>query len=262
MNPTQFPAFVPPPGYHLVVLGALGGIGRALVRATQAVGIRVTALDTQSAIDKSPPLESVNTLACDVSKETDVQRAFAQIGLNGGHIDGLVNLVGYTGERIAVADMPTQEWDDIVNTDLRGMFLVARAAAPLLQASAALGHGPAVVLVSSTFGVAVPLSGYAPYATSKAGVINLVRALATEWAPSVRVNGLAPGAIETPFLQGGTGRPHKTTGLDVARFKETVPLKRLGQPDDIAAPLLFLLSPAASYLHGQTIHVNGGSHMA
>ena len=262
MSATQLATFVPPPGSHLVVLGACGGIGRALVRAAQALGIRVMALDTQRAIDQSPPPAGVDTLACDVSQETDVQRAFGQISLSWGHIDALVNLVGYTGERIPVADMPTREWDDIVNTDLRGMFLVARAAAPLLQASAALGPGPAVVLVSATVGVSVPLTGYAPYATSKAGVINLVRALATEWAPAVRVNGLAPGAIETPFLQGGTGRPRKTTGLDAERFKETVPLKRLGQPDDIAAPLLYLLSPAASYLHGQTIHVNGGSHMA
>lgn len=261
MSIGQLPSFVPPPGHRLVVLGAYGGMGRALVRAARALGLTVMALDTQRAIESSPPLEGVETLACDVSQESDVQRAFAHIAAAWGRIDALVNLVGYTGERVVVADMPTREWDDIVNTDLRGMFLVARAAAPLLQASAAQGHAPAAVLVSSTFGVAVPLPGYAPYATSKAGVINLVRALATEWAPTVRVNGLAPGVIETPFLKGGTGRPAKTTGLDLARFLETVPLKRTGQPDEIAAPLLYMLSPAASYLNGQTIHVNGGSHM-
>lgn len=262
MSQNQFPGFVPPPGYRLVVLGACGGIGRQLVELARAHDIAVMALDTQVAFEKSAPLEGVETLACDVSQESDVQRAFEHIGRSWGRIDGLVNLAGYTGERIAVADMPTQEWDGILNTGLRGMFLVARAAAPLLQASSAQGHAPAVVLVSSTFGVSVPLSGYGPYAVSKAGVINLVRALATEWAPWARVNGLAPGAIDTPFLQGGTGRPPKKTGLDVARYQEMVPLKRLGQPGEIAAPLLYMLSPAASYLHGQTIHINGGSYMA
>jgi 3-oxoacyl-[acyl-carrier protein] reductase len=149
-----------------------------------------------------------------------------------------------------------------VNTDLRGMFLAARAVAPLLRASAAQGHAPAAVLVSSTFGVRVPHVGYGPYAASKAGVINLVRALATEWAPEIRVNGVAPGVIDTAFLQGGTGRDTKQTGIDMGRFVQGVPLQRLGQPDEIAAVLLFLLSPAASYVAGQTLHVNGGSHMA
>lgn len=262
MSAPALPSFVPPAGHGLVVLGACGGMGRALVSAARELGLRVMALDTPQAIASGPPLEGAQVLACDVSSEAEVQRAFGHIAGAWGHVDALVNLVGYTGERITVADMPTSEWDNIVNTDLRGMFLVARAAAPLLRASGTLGHGPAAVLVSSTFGVSVPLPGYAPYATSKAGVINLVRALATEWAPLVRVNGLAPGVIETPFLQGGTGRPRKKTGLDVERFLETIPLRRLGQPLEIAAPLLYLLSPAASYLNGQTLHVNGGSHMA
>mgnify|MGYP000603152686 CR=1 FL=1 len=169
---------------------------------------------------------------------------------------------GDTGERVAVEEMRTEEWDDIVNTDLRGMFLVARAAAPLLRQSASEQRAPAAVLVSSTFGVRVPHVGYGPYAASKAGVINLIRALATEWAPDIRVNGIAPGVIETAFLKGGTGRAVKSTGLDMNRFVAGVPLQRLGQPQEIANSLLFLLGPGASYITGQTLHVNGGSYMA
>lgn len=259
---SSLPSFVPEPARRMVVVGGCGGIGRALVSAARALSIEVKVMDTARAIDATPAQPGVDQIACDVSQEDQVQAAFDAIGATWGRIDALVNLAGYTGERIPVAEMPTREWDDIVNTDLRGMFLVARASAPWLRASAQLGMAPAVVLVSSTFGVMVPLVGYAPYATSKAGVINLVRALATEWAPAIRVNGLAPGVIETPFLQGGTGRAQKKSGLDVKHFLGGVPLQRLGQPEDIAAPLLYLLSPAASYLTGQTLHVNGGSHMA
>lgn len=86
--------------------------------------------------------------------------------------------------------------------------------------------------------------------------------LATEWAPETRVNGIAPGVIETPFLVGGTGRPGKRTGLDLNRFLGGVPLGRLGEPREIAGPVLFLLGDAAAYITGQTLHVNGGTFMA
>jgi len=256
------PDFMPPPGYRLVVIGGCGGMGRALVQASAARGLEVTVLDLERSCRLAGPIAGVELVACDVSSEEQVQSAFAGIAQRWGRIDGLVNLAGYTGERIPVEKMSTQEWDSIVGTDLRGMFLVARAAAPLLRASARQGRAPAAVLISSTFGVRVPHVGYGPYAASKAGVINLIRALATEWAPEIRVNGIAPGVIDTAFLTGGTGRDTKHTGIDLQKFVAGVPLGRLGAPADIAGPVLFLLGPAASYISGQTVHVNGGSYMA
>lgn len=253
-------AFTPATGSRLLIVGGCGGMGRALVQASRAIGLQVAVLDIPAALEQHPPPQGVLAIACDVAQESQVLSAFAQVQEQWGYIDGLVNLAGYTGERVAIENMKTHEWDDIVNTDLRGMFLVARSAAPLLRASADLGRGPAAVLISSTFGARVPHIGYGPYAASKAGVINLVRALATEWAPSIRVNGAAPGVIETAFLQGGTGRPAKTTRLDMEKFVAGVPLQRLGQPSEMAAAILFLLGPAASYIHGQTLHVNGGSY--
>lgn len=257
---SQIASFTPQTGSRMVIVGGCGGMGRALVHAARSLGIELAVLDIPAALQQFPPPPEALALACDLTREEQVQEAFAQVRERWGHIDALVNLAGYTGERIAVEDMQTHEWDAIVNTDLRGMFLVARAAAPLLRASAALGHQPAAVLISSTFGSRVPHVGYGPYAASKAGVINLVRVLATEWAPQIRVNGAAPGVIETAFLQGGTGRPAKQTHLDMEKFVAGVPLKRLGQPAEMATAILFLLSPAASYVHGQTLHVNGGSY--
>jgi 3-oxoacyl-[acyl-carrier protein] reductase len=237
-------------------------MGRALVRLASELRLEVAVMDLQRSIDEHRPPDHVLALACDVSSEEQVHGAFARIGERWGSIDGFVNLAGYTGERIRIEDMSSTEWDAIINTDLRGMFLTARAAAPLLRASAAQARCPAALLVSSTFGVRVPHVGYGPYAASKAGVINLVRALATEWAPDIRVNGIAPGVIDTAFLKGGTGRDTKQTGLDMAKFVGSVPLQRLGQPDEIAQAAMFLLGPASSYVSGQTLHVNGGSYMA
>ena len=262
MDALELPAFTPPSGSRLLVVGGCGGMGRALVSAARGLGLEVAVLDMARSIDAFPPPPGVWSRACDVSDETQVSGAFSDLAADWGHIDHLVNLAGYTGERIRIEDMPTAEWDAIVNTDLRGMFLVARAAAPLLRRAELAGARPSAVMVSSTFGVRVPHVGYGPYAASKAGVINLVRALATEWAPGIRVNGLAPGVIETPFLQGGTGRPEKSTRLDMNRFVTGVPLGRQGTPMEIASTLLFLLSPAASYITAQTVHVNGGSHAA
>lgn len=254
--------FTPRPGYRMAVVGGCGGMGRALVDAAAGLGLQVTVLDLQRSIDSTATIPGVDYLACDVTDEDQVTHAFTQIAARAPQLDGLVNLAGFTGERIAVKDMRATEWDAIVDASLRGSFLVARAAAPLLAQSAAAGGRPAAVFVSSTFGVRVPHVGYAPYAAAKAGVINLVRALATEWAPAVRVNGIAPGVVETPFLTGGTGRDTKETGIDLTRFTSTVPLGRLGQPSEIVSVALFLLGEGASYVHGQTLHVNGGSHMA
>lgn len=257
---SNIPSFTPVSGRRLAVVGGCGGMGRAMVAAARELGLQVAVLDIARAIEQFPPPEGVRALACDVRDEATVDAAFASLQSTWGGVDALVNLAGYTGERIRVEDMKTQEWDDIVDTDLRGMFFVARACAPLLRASAAEGRDPAAILVSSTFGARVPHVGYGPYAASKAGVINLVRALATEWAPEIRVNGVAPGVIDTAFLTGGTGRAEKQTRLDMQKFVAGVPLQRLGQPMEVATALLFLLSPAASYITGQTLHVNGGSY--
>lgn len=254
--------FVPENGYRLVVIGAYGGMGKALVKQCAALGIKVIGLDREQAREQGRDLPEHDFFACDVSNEIEVKNTFLDIGAKYGAIDGLINLAGYTGERIPVEQMSTAEWDGIMNTSLRGMFFVARESIPLLKASAAQGKSPAMILVSSTFGVRVPHVGYAPYATAKAGVINLIRALSTELAPAIRVNGIAPGVIDTPFLSGGTGRDKKQTHLDMERFLATIPLQRLGQSEEIASPALFLLSKAASYITGQTIHVNGGTYTA
>ena len=135
--------------------------------------------------------------------------------------------------------------------------LVCRAALSLLEK----GESSSVVLISSTFGHRVVFSGYAHYASAKAGVVALGKALASESSPSIRVNVVSPGVFNTAFLQGGTGREKLkgSEGVDSSKYHSLVPLGRIGEPDEMAGPILFLLGPAASYITGQVLHVNGGT---
>jgi NAD(P)-dependent dehydrogenase (short-subunit alcohol dehydrogenase family) len=246
--------FTPSVGSRLAIVGGCGGMGQALVRAALDSGLRVAVLDLQRSLEQAPVPEGVLCIPCDVSDEASVKTAFDRLQASWGALETLVNLVGYTGEQIPVRDMPTDEWDSITDTCLRGMFLVARAALPLLEA----GTNPSIVLTSSTFGHRVVHSGYAPYAASKAGVVSLGKALATECAPRIRVNVVSPGVFQTPFLTGGLSRDERKTGLNMDKYPQIVPLGRLGDPAEIVGPILFLAGPAASYITGQVLHVNGG----
>ena len=133
-----------------------------------------------------------------------------------------------------------------------------RAALPMLRA----GRDPALVLVSSGLAQRV-LPGYAGYAAAKAGLIALTKAIAVENAPGLRANAVAPGAVDTEFLAGGTGRaPAADTPplrFDVEAYARTVPMGRIATPEDVVGPILFLLGPASRYMTGQVLYVNGGA---
>lgn len=129
----HLPIFTPARDSRIAVVGGCGGMGQALVRAALAVGLRVAVLDLQRSRAESPVPEGALGIPCDVSDEASVQAAFAALHTGWGALDTLVDLVGFTGEQIKVRDMPTAEWDSITDTCLRGMFLVTRAALPLLE---------------------------------------------------------------------------------------------------------------------------------
>lgn len=229
-------------------------MGQALVAAATRAGLRVALLDRERSIPGAAHRGELN-LACDVADEASVAAAFVQIERQWGALDALVDLAGYMGEPTLLANMPTAEWDATTDCCLRGMFFVARAALPLL----AKGTRASIVLISSTFGHRVVWPGVAPYAVSKAGVVALGKALATEHAPAIRVNVISPGVFDTAFLKGGTGRPARAgDNIDQATYHRIVPLKRLGDPKEMVGPILFLVGPASSYITGQVLHVNGG----
>ncbi len=256
MNESSFNRLAPPVGNRLAIVGGCGGIGRALVSAALVEGLKVAVLDLPQSLDRHPP-DGCLAIRIDATDEASVASAFGQLAREWQAIDHLVNLAGFARERIPLADTAAADFDEVVWGNLRSTYLSCRAAVPLLRA----GHAPTIVNAAS--GLAVrSLPGYGPYCAAKAGVLGLTRSLAVENAPQIRVNAVAPTAVDTAFLRGGTGRVEDENALpphvDVANYIKGVPLGRIAEADDVVGPILFLLGPASRYMTGQTLHINGG----
>jgi NAD(P)-dependent dehydrogenase (short-subunit alcohol dehydrogenase family) len=254
----DFERLTPQVNFRLVVIGSHGGIGSALCHAAEAIGMNVIGLDTESAIAEKPDALKGRSIAVDVRDEGSIDGAFEQIRQSGGAIDGLAYVTGIGIPPTPAVNHRVEQWDKTMEVNLRGAFLVSVRARPLLSRDAS------VVFVSS--GLAIQAEpGFAAYSASKAGLIALAKTLAKEWAP-VRVNAIAPGLVNTAFLAGGAGQgqpSHATLedwfGADRARaILDTIPMKRIALPDDVVAPMLFLLAAGSRFITGQTLHVNGG----
>lgn len=243
---------------RILVTGAAGGIGRALTDALVGAGAGVVALDLPRSLEAHPPPAGVQAIACDLSDPDAVSSVFAAIAGDWPALDGFVGLAGFARPRASIEETTPHDWSDVLDGNLGTTFLPLRAALPLLRK----GREPSVVTMAS--GLAVkPAPGYGAYGVAKAGVVALTKLLAAEEAPAMRVNAVAPAAVDTAFLRGGTahGTPGQPLRLDLELYLRTVPLGRLATPDDVVGPIMFLLSPAARYITGQTLHVNGGSLM-
>jgi 3-oxoacyl-[acyl-carrier protein] reductase len=241
---------------RIVVAGGCGGIGRAVVAELVTRGAVVIVLDLPASIERHGVPDGAEAFAMDARAAAGVETVFAQLAERYTAIDGLVNLVGFARERRPVAETSDDLWHEVTDGNLNSAFYIARAALPLLKQ----GRKPAIVNTSS--GLAIkPTPGYGPYSVSKAGVLALTRLLAQENAPLVRANAIAPSAVDTAFLHGGTGRGGDDQGaprMDVEAYLKTVPLARLAVAEDVVGPILFLLSSQSAYITGQTLHVNGG----
>lgn len=243
-------------GLRLVLAGGCGGIGRHLAGQAAALGAQIRVLDLQASIERHG--QELPCIAMDAKDPASVDAAMAQAASELGGIDACVNLVGYMSEAKALQQTSTELWQDIMRGNLDAAFFISRAALPHLHRSdrASLLH------VASGLGAwARPMFG--AYGPAKAGMILMVRELALENAPKVRVNAVAPGAVDTAFLRGGTGRSDESAApsLDPNAYGKVVPLGRMAVPQDVSDPILFLISPAASYITGQTLQINGGTYM-
>lgn len=260
MTPMDLSRLGPAPGSRIVVVGGCGGIGRALVSASLDLDLKVAVLDLPQSLEAHPPSNNCLQHAIDATDEKEVATAFNAVQDAWGGCDILVNLCGFTNDFEEVAALSTEAWDAVSNASLRATFLCARAAIPLLKTS----QHPSIVHTAS--GLAFKgLPGTAPYGAAKAGVIALSKSLANENAPDIRVNVVAPGAVDTPFLRGGTSRggedESKDTHIDTERYANATPLKRLAVADDVVAPILFLAGDGARFITGQVVHINGGGFM-
>jgi len=242
----------------IFIVGGCGGIGQAVVKGALTYGLKVALFDLKVSVEQNPPPKEVMVFIGDATIESDLAAAFAKCNDEWNGLDYLVSLVGFVGAFKNVSELLEEEWKETMEGNLKSTFLACKAAIPYLN------KGGSIVNMSSGLGFA-GRSNYAAYAASKAAVVSLTKTLAAELAPNIRVNALAPGAVNTAFLSGGTGRggakEKAATRVDLEAYKKIVPLREVAEPEDIAAPILFLLGEGAKHITGETLHINGGALM-
>lgn len=254
--PVDFGRLGPAPGTRLAVVGGCGGIGRVLVEAGCALGLELAVLDLPASYERHGVPKGVHFLPFDATDEAQVGRAFDALATRWNAIGAYVHLAGFASARVPAADTAPDDFDRVIAGNLRSVYLCARAVLPLLAA-----RGGALVHTASGLAFRT-LPGFSPYSASKAGVVAFTKALAAENAPLVRANVVAPTAVDTAFLRGGTGRggdDSTDSHIDVEAYEKTVPLGRIAVPEDVVGPILFLLGDAARYMTGQVLHVSGGA---
>jgi 3-oxoacyl-[acyl-carrier protein] reductase len=238
-----------------VVTGSARGIGRAIALALAARGadVVISDVDLDGAKQASREISDLGrrslAVGCDVSKKSDVENLIAQTVGELGRLDILVNNAGITRDTLLVR-MTEEQWDQVLDVNLKGTFLGCRAAAKVMMKA----RSGRIVNVSSVTGMTGNV-GQANYASSKAGVVALTRTVARELAPrGINVNAIAPGFIETEMT--GEMSPKAREA-----FLQNIPLNRPGTPEDVAKLVCFLCSPESDYITGQCITIDGGLTM-
>ena len=242
-----------------IVTGASTGIGRAIAIALARAGADVAihyGSSRKEADETARAVESHGRRAvlvqADFRDPTAAGKAVeAAVQALGAPIDILVNNAGSLVGRSAVEEMEAELWQEVIALNLSSVFFVTKAALPHL------GDGARIVNVSSVAARHGGGPGAFAYAAAKGGVMTLTRGLAKELASrNIRVNAIAPGVIETPF------HDKFSTPEQLETFRKGIPLGRLGTSEECAGAVLYLVSPLASYVTGQSIDINGGQWFA
>ncbi len=245
-------------GRTALVTGAAHGFGRAIALALAGVGAEVIACDLLAeGLAETAALAGPRCRArpLDVTDEAAVAGLFADLAAEGTRVEVLVNNAGGVLGQVGrpIEEVTLAQWRAIVDVNLTGAFLMARAAAPGMKAA---GRGR-IVNISSGAGLGISLTGIQAYASAKAGQIGLTRQLAHEFGPfGITVNNVAPGFVRS---NPATERQWEALGpAGQERLVGTIALKRLGTPEDIAAAVLFFASDHAGWITGQVLSVDGG----
>lgn len=240
----------------MLITGAAGGVGRATVAYFAQAGWRVVGVDRADFGAGFP--ENGLFVRADISNPQDIETIYQQASAFAGVLDVVVNNAAMQITRPLV-ETSVEEWDQVMASNLRSVFLGAKLAYPLLVAAG----GGAIVNVSSVHAVATS-ANIAAYAASKGGLLALTRAMAIEFAPqNIRVNAILPGAVDTPMLRAGLNRGH-VGGESMSDRLENLARKtvngRVGQPQEIASAIYFLAdAQQSSFMTGQALIVDGGA---
>lgn len=235
-----------------LITGGATGIGRAITLRFAQEGAQVVVADINDHDGQQTAAEAKGLFVhCDIAQVEQTQAAVAQTVATYGGLDVLVNCAAHIGGQHDVATMPESEWRAVLSVTLDGVFYCSKYAVPPMLARG----GGSIIHIASVEGM-MGVAGHAAYVTGKSALFGLTRSMAIDYGPhNIRVNAISPGIIDS-------GRP------DIQRYKQdpaimqfwhdmTV-LKRLGQPEEVAATALFLASDEASYITGQNLAVDGG----
>ena len=237
----------------VLITGGGRGIGAATAQwfAKEGAKVAVSDMDQGPAEEVAKPLKGL-AIACDVTNREQVEAMVQRTVSELGRLDALVCCAGIIRDNL-LFKMTDEDWDSVIDTHLKGTFFSARAAqSPMVEQK----YGKMVFLSSTS---ALGNRGQTNYSTAKAGLQAMARTLAIELGPfNINVNAVAPGFIETRMTQQTAQR----MGVDFEAFKvgaaSQIPLRRVGQPHDVASVIAFLCSDEASFVSGQTIYVRGG----
>ena len=240
----------------ILITGAGSGIGRATARRL-AARMKVVIADRDLAAAQAVAEEilqsggEAHAVDVDVSHRASVAAMMEKVAQTVGPVDALFANAGIN-RRAPVEAIIEEDWDAMMRTHVKGAFLCAQAVLPGMQAR----RRGAILIMSSDYAV-IGMPGAAAYAAAKSALYSLTKSLAGAFAADgIRVNALGPGPIDTPLLR--AGRTGEQWEKQHNKFVESLPMHRIGRPDEIAAVADFLLSDRASYITGQIVHPNGG----
>lgn len=231
-------------GRTVLVTGAAGGIGGAVVRGALELGARVVATDRVAPTAEAR--DDVTTAALDLGDVAAITEGVARLGAEAGGFDAVIHVAGLLRRVPSIDEVTEADWDAQHDVNLKAAFFLVREAARVMP------RGGSIVLFTSQGWWTGGLGGSIAYNAAKGGLVSLLRGFSRELAPGIRVNGVAPGFVDTAMMSEGL------TDEARRRFTEQVPLGRMADPDEIADAALFLASDAARYLTGATLNVSGG----
>ncbi|WP_336802223.1 SDR family NAD(P)-dependent oxidoreductase [Kaistia sp. MMO-174] len=242
----------------VVVTGGAGAIGQAAVRrflAEGAAGVAILDQDGGRAEALVAELgDKAFAVAADVTEPAAVDQALAAVVARFGRIDVLFNNAGISGTPAPVYDLPLEEWDRVIRINLRGIFIVQQAVVRIMIAQK---QGGAIVNMGSSMAGWDVLPGGSPYTASKHAVVGLTKVAALDCAAyGIRINAICPGVIQTTL--GVPAADQAAFEASTKRFSDRIPLRRIGQPEDVAAAVAFLASDDARHVTGVDWLIDGG----